>query len=618
MNSSIERRTGETAKGKTSTVLALLVSALIAVSLSSGAEIPLQTVTYSALSGSDRMLKVDLALPEIDSVQKCTVEINALPGEPVAFVPADQLTGQRCALLLVVDPRLGSEQSKLIQESLSRLSLKASPSAFRIGLASISNQQLKLLIAPSEPSAMPKALSFEGKSGLSYYNVEQAVQELSRASADRKLVVLYSNGYFETSAAGETEIVRTALAAHIQICAFGVDPHDATPTKRFRNSLRPRAFGWHRAPSDQRLSALTQQTEGLYFKDLNPKNNKEAEDQLLKFATSGGRITLNLSQAAFPAKLRFLVQTASGKTYTFTHQVENIFTALTPSPTSTSSPIVTSTISPTAKNPASPESVVPILVPGALIASSAPRENRSANPPTLTAAGTANRPAAEKNDKPTGSHHKKTRRTRRHVIVAGSIAAAVVLMGSLIWRSGRVFNNRIKCLDRQFGDLKEILIKRVEINISLAGELAKMTDELTNTREQLKAKQSELRSDSGNLGDAKQTMIALAYGLWDLRRFLVLPGEKRPRDTFDGQDAQEMFDLLEYTIKSLQMQDFCAQDKTGSIYRPGAFEVKSRRTKKGLLEPMVFHTERPEILWKGEQLARAQVSIEIPAKENAA
>jgi hypothetical protein len=577
---------------------------IIITAVNALAEIPLKTFTFSTPAATDRNLTADFSLPEIDSIS--AVKIAELPDNAVAFTPVNQLNDYRCAILALLDQTLRSEKQLVINRSLPSLKLKSSPQNsenFRIGLATVSQGQLKVLFPPSAQTINPAALKLDRASRLSYTNIEQAIQELSGLQADRKRVVIYTSGDLDNRSGKQAELVRTALAAQVQICVVAVDSRA-------------------RAKSRTILGELASQTGGMYFK-INRQNADESDDRLLKCLTSGGRIRVDLGQLTLPATLHFQVLTVSGKVYGFAHQINAIVsaTASTPEASSDVTPVSPASHTPI-PNPVletsstHPERTTPQV---SLLLDSRPKasgENPSGtknltSSPTILPQSLMQQ-ATDRHAKPP---HPSRKRLARYITVGAVIAGIMCLLALLMWLAIRAVKRRFERLDNKITELKPVLAGRVDINAELAAELVQMKGHLTDVHQQLAMAEEQLAAQTSNLDDAKRTMVVLVNGLWDVRRFLVLPGETKPREAFNGESASEMFDTLQYTINILQSDnEFSVVDKTGSAYTPGVVRVVGRRIRKDLTAARVAHTEKPEISWKGEQLASATVSLEIPAE----
>jgi hypothetical protein len=290
-------------------------------------------------------LEADFVLPQADKVS--TVEVSAggtaLDKEKIKFTPADKLPNYRCAILLLVDKTLGTSKDsndkakeklwKAVRSTLTEIATVAGTAPYQFGVATISAGNLDILAPMGSEKSDQKniekgiinsaieKLTFNGTSPELYLGTKRAIDWLGRIPAERKFLVLVSDGTSQDKVVSQQEVVEAALKAKVHICTIGF-PKSTTA-----------------ADGVQRLEPLAEETGGYSLRadGSESKLPPEAESKFVKFAVSGGKTEIDLRGLKAPVSLAFNVQTEFGKAYTFAHNVEAI-EAAPPSPETTLTP----------------------------------------------------------------------------------------------------------------------------------------------------------------------------------------------------------------------------------------------------------------------------------------
>jgi hypothetical protein len=268
-------------------------------------------------------LKIDFSLPAADRVFSIDVTANgaAVGKDKVKFTPADKLPNYHCAVLLLVDKTLGNSRDtadksreklwKAVRETLGRFSAVADQAPYQMGVATMAAGNMEVLAAMGSKknildSAIEK-LPFNGVSPELYLGTRRAIEWFSGTPAERKYIILLSDGISNDKVASQQDVVQAALKARIHICTIG-----------FPKSTEAR-------DGVQRLGPLADETGGVALRPdgSEPRLPADAESHLLKFMVSGGRAEIHLdgSKGPAPVDLEGKIQTEFGKVYTFAQQV---------------------------------------------------------------------------------------------------------------------------------------------------------------------------------------------------------------------------------------------------------------------------------------------------------
>jgi hypothetical protein len=333
-------------------------------------------------TGSTNRLSVQFMLPLPDTVSSFEVSASGMPidKDKLNFTPAAKIQDFRCAVLLLIDNALGnnpdlnkSAHEKLpdVQESvrgaLRRLFPAAANGPFEFGIATYSATNMVVLAAIKgnnasvlDQAVLPKYLKFDGGDPeLLYHGAKEAiVKSLGTIQADRKFLVIISDGVSKDTADSEADVVKAAHDAKVHICTIGFPK---TPPE---------------ADQIERLARLAEQTGGLawtaegHYLNLPPG----WDSNLLTFMISGGRGEVNLAGRTAPVKLEFKVKTNADRVFVFNYTVESMpsqLPSLTPSP---------------ATSPAATQAATP---PPSLSAPSAAATQAATPPPSLSAPSAA-------------------------------------------------------------------------------------------------------------------------------------------------------------------------------------------------------------------------------------
>lgn len=268
-------------------------------------------------------VKIDFALPAADRVSSIDVSANGTPIEKdkIKFTPADKIQNYHCAILLLVDKTLGNGKDsnektreklwKSIRDTMGKFSGVAETAPYQVGVATFSAGNIDIM-APmgSKKSIVDSAIEkvvFNGVSPELYLGTKRAIEWFSGTPADRKFIVLISDGISNDKVISQQDVVQAALKAKVHICTIG-----------FPKSAEAR-------DGVQRLDPLADETGGypLRADGGDPKLPTDAESNLLKFVISGGRAEIQLSAPKGAVNIEGKVQTEFGKLYTFAQSVES-------------------------------------------------------------------------------------------------------------------------------------------------------------------------------------------------------------------------------------------------------------------------------------------------------
>jgi hypothetical protein len=356
--------------------------------------------------------------------------------------------------------------------------------------------------------------------------------------------------------------------------------------------------GLNKIPADERVLL-----KGIVVRSLG-----QAKESLAKFSASAGRLTIALTGLASPLDLRVTLETstpkgATGPTYFLVNHIENIPSDPTPSP----STIPTET----------PRSSVQVTTPTP--ETTVESKSISSTPLTRTP-GPEIAPVTRAPAVP-GSYRRLY--TLTIWIIIGQ-AALFVLLTLLIWRlikhplapQIRGLENRFDNLGNGVRETKDLFIKSstdsenaiIDLKDSLAESIAGLRERFRDLAARIPAPLPE----ELELREATAIMKSFADGLWEIRRLLFDPSTNQLRSTFTNDDGRDIHNSLTSLFGELEMQKFWIQDKRGLTFEINDVDVENREVRNDLSQPTILYTLKPEILWKGAQLARAKVRIGVP------
>jgi hypothetical protein len=175
-----------------------------------------------------------------------------------------------------------------------------------------------------DQAVLPKYLKFDSQDPeLLYHGAKEAiVKSLGTIQADRRFLVIISDGITRDTADSEEDVVKAARDARVHICTIGFPK---SPTE---------------AGQIERLARLAEQTGGLAWSAEGPELSLPAgwDSNLLKFMSSGGRCEVNLTGRTAPVDLAFKVKTNADRIFTLAYTLESLPAPL-PSPGTSSPPV---------------------------------------------------------------------------------------------------------------------------------------------------------------------------------------------------------------------------------------------------------------------------------------
>ena len=324
--------------------LRLAVFALIFSWTSSAlGQLTIDTVKFVDPAPGDRQISVLFSLPDPVTVTGWAVTANGseLDKSKLRFEPTDKINNFTCAVLILVDKTIAAtgESSeaggakntrdlylKSVRLSLSKFEASTETRPYVLGLATISSGNLLFLAGLGEKSKVfddaVKRLKLEGQSKELYLGLKEAIRKLTSVTADRKFLILYSDGVSGDQDASAAEVVALAKQSNVRICTLGYQ-----------------ALGKD-AEVAERLANLAEETGGLHYQTDGSELRFpiDTETNLLKFIASGGRLTADLSGLSAPLKLSFQILTSVNNTYLFNHTLAAFAVVATPTPAPTPTP----------------------------------------------------------------------------------------------------------------------------------------------------------------------------------------------------------------------------------------------------------------------------------------
>jgi hypothetical protein len=339
----------------------LLASSTPAVFAEESNGMELTGVKFDPPSGEDAILRADfflqqpnlgtsLAQPDwVVPPVKVTANKEPLPDNNVLFTKTTDLPNYSCAVLLLVDNTLAKRQgvdqkikdrvTAQVRNSVLQFTKAAGTPPYNFEIAAISNGNAPVLATMGSDKALltkaAQSIKFDGDSPSLYLELMEAIKAFTLISADRKFVVLFSDGVSNDQAniASAVDVIAAALQAKVHICSIGF------PTVAGSNVV-------------QALEPLADKTGGTWVEASPSKLElpNGIEDSLLKLMTSGGQLQVKLAGLHAPLDLSFAIQTHLTHLYTITHRVDSL-----PVPPPRPSPTLTPTPTPTPKpTPLSP------------------------------------------------------------------------------------------------------------------------------------------------------------------------------------------------------------------------------------------------------------------------
>jgi hypothetical protein len=325
-------------------ILGIACSAFAAQDGPRPGDLILEDVIAPTAAGSRLLVKFMLPVP--DAVSSIDVSAGGTPidKDKVNFTPAEKAQDFRCAVLLLVDKALGESpesnrgsREKLhdVQESVRATLRKLIPAAangpFQFGIATYSATNVVVLAAIQsnnasflEQAVLPKYLKFDSQDPeLLYHGAKEAiVKSLGTIQADRRFLIIISDGITRDTADSEEDVVKAARDARVHICTIG-----------FPKSLTE-------ADQIERLARLAEQTGGLAWSAEGSELSLPTgwDSNLLKFMSSGGRCEVNLTGRTAPVDLAFKVKTNADRIFTLAYTLESLPSPL-PSPGTSSTPV---------------------------------------------------------------------------------------------------------------------------------------------------------------------------------------------------------------------------------------------------------------------------------------
>ena len=185
------------------------------------------------------------------------------------------------ALLLLIDTS-DPGRAAIVEQNIRQVALLAQAVRphYKLGLARF-DKDLEILAPVGSPAAVvtsaAQKLRAVGMTTELYRNLQHAVDLLAATEAERRFIVVFSDGQAEDTAYYHDDVVKSALRAGISIMSLGF----------------PRSVA--RSVALQSLRRLSEETGGLYLEaDLNGTLPDGFAQMLLNGADSGARVTFAL------------------------------------------------------------------------------------------------------------------------------------------------------------------------------------------------------------------------------------------------------------------------------------------------------------------------------------
>jgi hypothetical protein len=333
------------------------------------AQMELTGVTFQPPSGENTVLRADFFLQQTNMATsftqadgvtsiKATVNGVAVPENRLLFTKTTDLPKYSCAVLLLVDntlanrpgvdQRIKDQVTTLVHKSLLNFIDNAAVPPFKLEIAAASDGNARPLATMGSnkdllQNAAQRGITFDGKRPSLYLELKEAISGLSQIPADRKFVVVFSDGVSDDKAdvASAVDVIEAALKANIHICSIGFPTMPGSNVVQGLEPLAEKTGGaWVEATSQPEAPSGHPHTPAQAdHSKLGLPNDVEAS--LLKLMVSGGQIQVQLAGLNAPVDLSFAIQTQLNHLYTITHRVDYLpVVASRPTPTAqpTSSP----------------------------------------------------------------------------------------------------------------------------------------------------------------------------------------------------------------------------------------------------------------------------------------
>ena len=315
---------------------ALLMASSVPTVFAQGSNgMELTGVTFQPPAGEDAILRADfflqqpnlgtsLAQPDwVIPPVKATANKEPLPDNNVLFTKATDIPNYSCAVLLLVDntvaKRKGLDQrtkdriTALVRNSLLNFIKAGAKPPYNLGITTISNGNISIAATVgSNTDLLTKAaqsIKFDGDSPSLYLELKEAIKMFSQTPANRKFLVVFSDGVSNDQAniASAPDVIDAALQANVHICSIGL------PTAADSNVV-------------QALEPLADKTGGTWVEASSSKLElpNGIEDSLLNLMTSGGLLQVRLAGLQAPVDLSFAIQTHLKHLYTIEHKVDSL------------------------------------------------------------------------------------------------------------------------------------------------------------------------------------------------------------------------------------------------------------------------------------------------------
>jgi FHA domain/von Willebrand factor type A domain len=368
--SATARLAGKNRRAIASARFVLAAAALvIATSISNVfAQMELNSVAFQSPSGKDGLLRADFFLQQanmgtsfsqadaVTTPVKVTANGTAVADSNVTFTKTADLPNYSCAVLLLVDNTLINrpgidEKTKeqlrsSVRKSLLNFTAAAGVSPYNIEIATISNGNVTVLAAMGSGQDLLKgaipAIKFDGDSPQLYLELKEAIRMFSQTPADRKFLVVFSDGVSndQEKVASAADVVDAALKANIHICSIGFPTVAGSNVVQSLEPLAEKTGGpWIQATSPAQPAPSARPHTPAQADHSKFELPNGIEDSLLKLMASGGRVDVNLTGLTAPVDLVFTVQTQLKRAYTFAHKVDFIPAVPTPTPTVAQTPV---------------------------------------------------------------------------------------------------------------------------------------------------------------------------------------------------------------------------------------------------------------------------------------
>ncbi len=279
----------------------------------------------------------------------------------VKALPYADLSLNRSALLILVDTSIGSANYPRVQtiknnQQIITAILDKRPNA-DIGLYSFANdlKELAPLGGVSGVQAGLGKLKTEGMGTRIFYCVKEAIGKLAASKAERKAILIFSDGKDEDKSYTRGDVQKAAEAAGVLILAVGCpESEQDKPVLGELQRLAVDSLGYYAQiePKDKKLTPqLTPQ--------LTPDKANEIAGGIVGSLVGGGDVTASLKDVDPASKVVVTLTLKGGK------KLEQDFvTAAAPVPAATPTPTPTPSATPTPTPSATPDATAtPVVTP---------------------------------------------------------------------------------------------------------------------------------------------------------------------------------------------------------------------------------------------------------------